>query len=60
MRPVSPPAHTGQTVPQSLPAFIADALRAAAFVPSDREALDIAGGVLATLAQLARAEAQHD
>ncbi|WP_433703898.1 hypothetical protein [Paraburkholderia sacchari] len=46
-------------VPQTLPAFIADALRRATLAPTDREALDIAGGALAVLAQLARAEVRH-
>lgn len=45
--------------PQSLSAFIADALRRATLAPSDREALDIAGSALAVLAQLARAEVLH-
>jgi hypothetical protein len=46
-------------VPRSLSTFIADALRRAALAPSDREALDIAGGALAVLAQFVRSEVRH-
>lgn len=44
---------------QSLPVFIADALRRATLAPTDREALDITGSALAALAQCARGEVQH-
>jgi len=52
MRPVSPHAHTGQAISQSIPAIVADAIRRAALAPSEREALDIAGGALAAVAAL--------
>jgi hypothetical protein len=38
---------------------VADAIRRAAFASSDRAALDIAGGALAAVAELARAEVRH-
>lgn len=56
---VSPRACTLRAHLSPFDSLIADALRRAALAPTDREALDIAGGVLATLAQLARAEVRH-
>lgn len=43
----------------SIPALIADTLRAAALAPTDREALDVTGDALRRLAEIARAEVRH-
>ncbi|WP_198386703.1 hypothetical protein [Burkholderia ubonensis] len=50
-------AHPEQT---QLPLqIIRNALRAAALAPSDRDALDVTGDALRSLADLARTEVQH-
>jgi hypothetical protein len=51
------PARPEQT--QAIPALIADALRAAALAPSDRDALDVLGAALVRLADLSRVEVAH-
>ncbi|WP_174769872.1 hypothetical protein [Paraburkholderia hayleyella] len=54
MRPVL--ARPEQTQTSSIPAIVADAIRRAALAPSERAALDIAGGALVAVAELARVE----